>query len=446
MRAHLLGAFTGIILAGFWFSSAYADGEAIYQARCASCHEPPARIALGAADLRGALPDWADFSSAVREGRAPIMPGFADDALSDEDMEAVYVYLGGTMPAPEPPPAGETAPPSDDPPSSAPGTSVFKLPGVGRTVTLPPANAGGRKLPPATPQHVKDYKSKCLGCHGPIETGAPYHWPQTMDEFNYPQSDIPNLRMLNKDMDFGGFRSIMQRGGKGMPAFPEFASPRAADSGFAIFKYIKDNPAPQRYRPACSVPQGVAPPSTWARVLWARSCARCHGADYLGATPPGRAGPIRSADKYIRANRQTARGVQFTKSLILEGHFYAPRFPYFSDSDAHSLFALISRDVWGVSEPPTQTPARDMFWRGEACHLDRCQRKKREIDEILQTARAAGDQRPMSGTKACARKIRKNRRSAQRVALCLAGNEMKTYNEDCGPYNPPVRVRVRPVN
>ena len=425
----------------------FADGAVIYQDRCASCHEAgPVRTALGAADLRAALPSWDAFSATVREGRR-VMPAFPESEIPDEDLGSVYVFLGGVLSVPEPGPDDELRPP-------AAGSSQYELPGRAGKRPLPQRPSGSPidtqrlPLPSATPQAKIDYNAKCRSCHSDLEKPEPYAWFVGGGP-NMPRTDFPNLRHMN--MEFRDFRLIMEKGGKGMPVFEEFADRSAQGAGFALFKYIRDHAEPDpKPRLACNAEQGEWPTGAWAAMIWVRSCSRCHGRDHEGDTPPGRSGPIRPLTEFADPRRGTRADRRRVGQWILDGHpaslpRNAPRFPHFAASDVEALYARIAVRAWGVEEPERRTPEHDIFWRGEACHAQRCGALKDAADDVAWNAKRAGDKRPISGTKACAAAVRKNRHAVGRgKKVCIADEEIGAYIIDCGPYVPPVRVTTQP--
>ena len=87
-------------------NAASADGDAAagaekYTASCAGCHGPNAEGGVGPA--LAVVKDWSleDFTTAVREGRAPektlspVMPRFVATQVSDQDIANIQAHLKG---------------------------------------------------------------------------------------------------------------------------------------------------------------------------------------------------------------------------------------------------------------------------------------------------------------------------------------------------------------
>jgi len=95
----------GLLLIGLGGSAAWAaDGKAVYDKSCASCHGPAGKgdgpagkafknmpTALGAA-LKGSEADVAKF---IKEGKPDLKPPHPKPKLTDEEVQAVAKYVKG---------------------------------------------------------------------------------------------------------------------------------------------------------------------------------------------------------------------------------------------------------------------------------------------------------------------------------------------------------------
>jgi mono/diheme cytochrome c family protein len=140
------------LTAGITAEESVAYGRAIFMSRgCAGCHGVNAEGAATAGSPAQATREW--LGSVVRSGLGGIMPAYSEFELSEEDLNAVFVFLFASR-------GEEGAPPAT---TATPSETTNPPPEESTSTTAETASPGAATFEGAV---APIFGQHCAGCHG----------------------------------------------------------------------------------------------------------------------------------------------------------------------------------------------------------------------------------------------------------------------------------------
>jgi mono/diheme cytochrome c family protein len=152
------------LAAGITAEQSVAYGRAIFMSRgCAGCHGINAEGAATAGSPAHATREW--LGSVVRSGLGGIMPAYSEFDLSEEDLDAIFVFLFASRGEESAPPTTEEATTTTTPATTTtPGTTT--IPPQGSTSTSEEATTTVAEALMFEDAVAPIFANHCAGCHG----------------------------------------------------------------------------------------------------------------------------------------------------------------------------------------------------------------------------------------------------------------------------------------